>query len=762
MVFVNAKVPNGQQQSARPQEHESNFEQVCGICGDNTNVQLISNVIVCEDCRRIIVYSGYYEEPYKCVSGNYDCDLTFRPKRELCNACRLHKAIDLGLEHPSIPTEFRLHKQKSTPSHDIDQSEATDTTILLDNLSSSTSECDSEESTQTEDSRKCYICNNPHYVSLRSAFGVPCCNNCRNFLTNTIDSGMSFECDNDDNCIIEWKPNELRKSPNLCKACRWRKAAEHPDFKFRFCGQQSRRESQFDPQAFTTTSGQHGRKTLARPRKSARKLFCKRASLYFSFVRRIYRFGGRPNGRTIMRYNRLAPKYPSSGRCKIELCIVKYLCAGCKSKAIIRRPRSKLKQRRGRFRSKLTINHVSPDDTHKVDPSNSHASTEPGAEHLNTREHVRIGRENSPCRTKFKTTGKIQGEASRAYEHIRKASEGPDDNGKNYNPNLYCHHCRAGIQYTSIRGKYCTCQHEATCSISCKCDHTCDACRWTETVGDAGFKHVAQVGDLRGESRPNLNENQIGSHPSNEHNLNEPDQSGCRQKEDLCDETRGSSATEHFPASLSAAVSDINSQKDISGQAHDQPVAGVSVITAHQLDPEIDDLGLPLDIEQRFSSPLHGNFSCFQPRGLTRSKKQKHGVHTKGGIQQVTFNNSLEDQFTFLTENFNPEGNLEPLSEILTPVLKIKPSAGLLEFQRAGASRRHDSNCSPELDSELSVTFRLETRRTIIDRRSILDLQRTATNQSGRMDQGCETEASLERPGVDCADTDDNEINVVD
>jgi hypothetical protein len=190
------------------------------------------------------------------------------------------------------------------------------------------------------------------------------------------------------------------------------------------------------------------------------------------------------------------------------------------------------------------------------------------------------------------------------------------------------------------------------------------------------------------------------------------------------------------------------------------PATQVRIITAEELDGDTDELGLPLNINERFSRWLYSDFECFQA-GRMSSKTREDEVKPDEIVKVISLSNKLDDDFTYLSRDLDEEDELQPIQELSTSILKIRPSVKLLKAQVASDNQTQD--CNTPTKSKPFLTLILETRKTIIDRRPMFG--RSVENEMKRQRENSSTvqeSESLIGPGEDCDDSDDNVIMEID
>lgn len=95
----------------------------CGICSSSTRVYGYYGIVICAACRSCIGYFAKNKVLCLCRLGNYNCDITWKPKadrqsswqRPPCRACRLERAFELGLKHPLLLTTYPSVAARSDP-----------------------------------------------------------------------------------------------------------------------------------------------------------------------------------------------------------------------------------------------------------------------------------------------------------------------------------------------------------------------------------------------------------------------------------------------------------------------------------------------------------------------------------------------------------------------------------------------------------------------------------------------------------------------
>jgi hypothetical protein len=195
-----------------------------------------------------------------------------------------------------------------------------------------------------------------------------------------------------------------------------------------------------------------------------------------------------------------------------------------------------------------------------------------------------------------------------------------------------------------------------------------------------------------------------------------------------------------------------------------------------ELEPVLSSLDMPfadpnnkLDMSGKFSRWFYADPIAFMSNSF-RTKKPSDEVKPKcnPNLTLFGFNNHLDDlQFAYLTSQLESEQESPPdIGELITPVMDIKPSVGLVNQHNAN-SENLDKVTSRELLSQSGETgtdpllnFELRTLRTVIDRGPMLKRLRRATSDTTRKD--AEIATSMIEPGEDCDDGDDPVIIEID
>jgi hypothetical protein len=190
---------------------------------------------------------------------------------------------------------------------------------------------------------------------------------------------------------------------------------------------------------------------------------------------------------------------------------------------------------------------------------------------------------------------------------------------------------------------------------------------------------------------------------------------------------------------------------------------------------ELDECDLPPCVLTNFNHWFYAEHMAeFEP-GCRKAKTSLDEVEPKGCEVKVAYSNDVHDHgINLLTSDLDAE-KPTAVEEIVIPIITLSPSEDLVRAHKASqrglTSDNNGGNIEPiEAGDAIRrrhrprLTFKLETRRTTIDRRPMLKKLKTSrsTSRSQSGSPSGVTSTSLIAPGEDCDDSDDNDILEVD
>lgn len=172
--------------------------RTCSICdSDSTRSWCSKGIKACKACHSFIDCAGRKVVPYLCENGKYACNLV--ANRKMCPACRIIKALDLGLDCPRLRILYdaSLSVNQTRPTHRPIKKPAS----------------------------HCRICNRSREVFSSSKFsGAKICRLCYGFVKNAEAKVKSYDCvDGKFRCNLAGV-KKINGRRMLCKGCRLRRA----------------------------------------------------------------------------------------------------------------------------------------------------------------------------------------------------------------------------------------------------------------------------------------------------------------------------------------------------------------------------------------------------------------------------------------------------------------------------------------------------------------------------------------------------------
>lgn len=733
----------------------------CCICGKTEYVSLrCYNISLCANCRYFINAAAEKSYFYRCFAAKpNECDLTFSPatKKKMCKGCRLQKIIRTPGFDQGLWLKRRMEASRKADSSSLTPGDSIDVPGKRENIS-------------------CCICRNPYRVALH--YGIEICVNCHLFINYASKHSTIYPCS-----FGLYKCITFYKHKYICKGCRLKKAFQ--------MGLQEPRLLALDRSAYPMPQGddEHQMDTQDETEgqqstiESFRCIVCRNPNHPYRFhgymvCMNCAKFAFRVIKRGVLH------RCLSGGCCNIEWQPdSRSLCQGCRMQKLFNLPNL----------SSLT----------RTDASGANQSSSAVATHISESTSIDSREMFSSGPSQAKTVNRACVICSNTMYISRRLQLGD-----------MCSACYQFLKKSiDLKLVHKCINGDNNCDIvhmpfrQAQLNPLCKGCRLSKALR-LGMEHPCLPQQLQPQQQPSQPTNREQPIPrisdgsasqrsinllltaENNELLNQaPEMVKRFSTDDNIELERSNSSTTILASDQEEGHKENDSSDTLDGDYedyHDEDNDGATIIRddgdsrsfcelpvslmsrlkvyrADELEVPNDEFGLPLDVETRFSRWLYNDFNSFMPNSRT-TKSLEEAVeppeNSKNNFVMIS-NEVINPGIDLLTQDLSPEEELLPIAEVLTSILKIKPSESLKATKEQSGMPMMDKP-----SKKLKLTLKLKTLRTVIDRRPMLKRLKASNGATFRrflLDTPNEVSTtSLIAPDEDCDGSDDDDIPEID